>query len=83
MKILKDMREKSGLTQRDIAMKLKYTTPQFISNWERGLSHPPIKDIKTIAKAYKVDADYLFTIIKDDILMKESQKLERWFRGSI
>ena len=83
MKILKDMREKSGLTQRDIAMKLKYTTPQFISNWERGLSRPPIKDIKTIAKAYKVDADYLFTIIKDDILMKESQKLERWFRGSI
>lgn len=83
MKILKDMREKSGLTQRDIAMKLKYTTPQFISNWERGISHPPIQDIKTIAKAYKVDADYLFTIIKDDILMKESQKLERWFRGSI
>ena len=83
MKILKDMREKSGLTQRDIAMKLKYTTPQFISNWERGLSRPPIKDIKTIAKAYKVDADYLFTIIKDDILMKESQKLERWFRGSM
>ena len=82
MKILKDIREKSGLTQRDIAMKLKYTTPQSISNWERGLSHPPIKDIKTIAKAYKVDADYLFTVIKDSILMKESQKLERWFRGS-
>ena len=64
------------------AMKLKYTTPQFISNWERGISHPPIKDIKTIAKVYKVDADYLFTLIKDNILMKESQKLERWFRGS-
>ena len=43
---LKKARSKMGLSQRDVADKLGYTSPQFISNVERGLCSPPLKKLK-------------------------------------
>ena len=40
MKRLKKMRLKAGLSQRDVSTALGYTSPQYVSNWERGKSHP-------------------------------------------
>ena len=52
---LKSARIRAKLSQRDVSNKLGYTTAQFISNWERGISTPPIKDLKTLCRMYKVD----------------------------
>jgi transcriptional regulator with XRE-family HTH domain len=41
-RLLKAARENAGLRQSDVAKKLGYSSPQFISNWERGLSLPPL-----------------------------------------
>lgn len=81
MKILKDMRENAGLSQADVAEALNYTTPQFISNWERGVSFPPIKVIPKLAKLYKTDREYLFVTLRDAMLVHECDKINKaWKR---
>ena len=60
---LKSNREKVSLSQGDVAKKLKYTSPQFISNWEREVSSPPIKVLKQLSDLYKVNSDEVFNLI--------------------
>ncbi|MEK2645275.1 helix-turn-helix domain-containing protein [Bdellovibrio sp. BCCA] len=59
---LKEKRMKAGLSQGDVADKLGYSTPQFISNWERGVSMPPINTLKKLGQLYKISADDLFEV---------------------
>ena len=65
---LKLKRENVSLSQGDVAKKLKYTSPQFISNWERGVSCPPIKVLKQISTLYKVNSDEVFNLILEHSL---------------
>jgi transcriptional regulator with XRE-family HTH domain len=51
---LKSLRESKKLTQFGVASELGYETAQFISNWERGVSMPPIPVIKKIALMYGI-----------------------------
>ena len=62
---LKKLREKSGLTQRDVGNLLKYSSAQFISNFERGLSLPPLQKLKILQKKYRADTDLLIDLIID------------------
>lgn len=73
---LKRLREKAGISQKDVANALRYDTPQFVSNWERGISEPSIKSIKQLAKLYNTDANYLFECVRD---AKMREKLNREF----
>jgi transcriptional regulator with XRE-family HTH domain len=59
---LKKSRESVGLSQTFVSSKLGYSSPQFVSNWERGLSHPPVKSLKKIAKLYKLKNKDLFDV---------------------
>lgn len=76
---LKRLREKAGLTQSDAASALGYTTIQFVSNWERGISEPPIKTIPKLAKLYNTDARFLFECIRDAKIADMREKLNREF----
>jgi transcriptional regulator with XRE-family HTH domain len=60
---LKLKREGVGLSQGQVAKKLRYTSPQFVSNWERGVSSPPIKILKILSQMYRVSTDELFELI--------------------
>lgn len=60
---LRASREKQNLSQKEVSVHLGYNTSQFISNWERGLSEPPVPVIKTLAKLYKIDPEALFEVI--------------------
>ncbi len=51
---LKEMRIKNGLKQWDVARRLGYESPQFISNWERGISEPPLHKWKEVAQIYGI-----------------------------
>lgn len=53
-KFLRDKRVKAGLTQWDVAHHLEYSTAQFISNWERGVSLPPLDSLPKLAQFLKV-----------------------------
>ena len=78
-KIFKTLRTKEGLTQRDVSSKMGYTTIQFVSNWERGLSAPPIKDLPKLAKLYNTSAEYIFEHVKDAKCGELRAKLNKQF----
>jgi transcriptional regulator with XRE-family HTH domain len=80
-KFLKEKREQAGLSQKQVADKLGYTTPQFVSNWERGVSSPPLKTLKKIGEMYHVSADELFRITLDTTIQQVTIDLKRKFYG--
>lgn len=79
---LKQKRVAAGLSQRDVADKLGYSTPQFISNWERGVSHPPINALKRLGELYKVSAEDLFEVTLSATIHEVTQDLRRKFATS-
>lgn len=64
---LKERRMKVGLTQSDVARKLGYSSPQFVSNWERGLASPPVFILRDLTKIYKVAADEMFDLLLEEV----------------
>lgn len=66
--VIKEARIAAGLSQGDLAYKLGYSTPQFVSNLERGVSLPPIKSMKKIARIIQGKEEPLaFKILKATI----------------
>jgi len=64
---LKEKRVAAGLTQSEVARKLGYSSPQFVSNWERGLANPPVFVLRDLTKMYRVSADSMFDLLVDDV----------------
>lgn len=60
---LKEARQECGLTQRQVAESLGYSTPQFISAWERGDREPPMNAIHRLAELLKVKAEDIFDLM--------------------
>ena len=67
-KRLKNYRIEAGLSQLEVAKAFRYSTTQFISNWERGYSYPPFKNIIVLAEMYKISDQKLFGIIHTEII---------------
>ena len=74
---LKKLRIKSGLKQKEVAKQLGYSTPQFISNWERGISSPPVKTIKQLAHIYKTSPEKLFQKLQKAVVNHMKAEFER------
>ena len=74
---LKKSRENNGLSQTFVSSKLGYSSPQFVSNWERGLSHPPLKSLKKIAKLYKLKDKELFDVFVGSYLVEVETDLRK------
>lgn len=66
----KTLREKAGLTQRDVADELGYTTPQFISNVERGRCRYPVEKLSRLKKLYGISTDNLV-----DLILREERQV--------
>jgi len=78
---LKNCRLQANLSQSEVADQLGYSSPQFISNMERGICAPPLKKIAQLSQLYKCDPhellDILMTLQKEQIskhLFKKKQK---------
>lgn len=71
MKQIKDLRIAAGLSQAEVADVLGYSTPQFISNWERGVSLPPYSSCKKLSKLLNVP---LYQLVD----MLDSEKLKEF-----
>jgi len=72
----KNLREKAGLTQREVSDSLGYSTPQFISNVERGRCRFPIQKLSRIKKLYRLSTDQMV----DMILTEEKISLRKVFK---
>ncbi len=78
-KFLKEKRTLAGLSQKDVATKLGYSTSQFISNWERGISQPPIHTLRTLATMYSVAADHMFEVLVSTTIDQVQEDLKQKF----
>lgn len=77
----KSLRLKAELSQREVSEKLGYSTPQFVSNWERGISFPPLEALPELARLYNVDKETLFAMYKDMLIADLQETLDRrWKR---
>jgi transcriptional regulator with XRE-family HTH domain len=77
--LLKKKRLAAHISQKTVAEKLGYTTAQFISNWERGVSQPPVQVLKKIADLYKTSAEELFEALLLTTIQKVKADLKRKF----
>lgn len=80
--LLKKGREHAGLSQADVARELGYSSPQFISNWERGLSSPPVPKLKRLCKLYRVSIDEAYKSMLASTLDEVETKLHSQFYGN-
>jgi transcriptional regulator with XRE-family HTH domain len=60
---IKSARIKSGYSQAELALSLGYLSPQFISDWEREVSSPPIKKLPKLAGLLNVKVDFIFDLL--------------------
>lgn len=60
---IKKMRLDRGYSQAELALNLGYMSPQFISDWERGISNPPVKKLPDLAKLLDVKTDVIFNLL--------------------
>ena len=83
-KWIKEMREKAGKTQSDLARSLGYDNAQIISNIERGVSAIPQKRISEFARqlgceAMELDFRVLSTSVRDSAASQASELALRYF----
>jgi len=74
-KFLKDGREAVGLSQIEVSQKMGYTSPQFVSNWERGLAKPPLSALSKLIKLYGVNSEEIL----DRYVLTTKRALEKVF----
>jgi transcriptional regulator with XRE-family HTH domain len=77
--VLKARRLAAGLTQKEVAYEMGYSTAQFISNWERGVAHPPMKSLKKVAQVYRISREELFELFLAVEIQAVTQSLKRKF----
>ena len=63
---LKEKREECGMSQLEVARQLGYSSPQFVSNWERGIVAPPIDTIAILIDLYKIQPSHVIQKIVED-----------------
>lgn len=63
--LLRELRESRDLKQSDIAMVLN-TTQQVYSRYETGINELPLRHLMTLCRFYRVSADYLLGLNKED-----------------
>lgn len=69
---LKTKRITNGFTQAEVAEKLNYASPQFISNFERGLCSPPLKNLKILVELYEIAVEEIL-----ELMLKEQEEILR------
>ena len=83
-KFLKEKRVESGLSQKEVAEKLGYSTSQFISNWERGISHPPLNTLRQLAEMYRISPDDMFNVLlKTTIAQVELDLKKKYYSKTV
>lgn len=76
---LKKVRINAGLTQKEVSKVLGYKSSQFVSNWERGLSSPPISTLRKLCTIYKASEEEMFSVVRDIAIRNLEEELRREF----
>lgn len=76
-KIVSKKRKELGISQARLCRALGYSTPQFLSNFERGLCSMPIKKLKKISSILDIPPGAMKQAIANDLLSWLSKKWGR------
>jgi transcriptional regulator with XRE-family HTH domain len=73
------LREQSGMTQQDLALRLGVTRSS-VNSWEMGISTPTTDKIAELAQLFKTSSDYILGITSEktlqmDLLSMDQQEL--------
>jgi transcriptional regulator with XRE-family HTH domain len=79
--MLKDKRISKGMTQMELAQELGYTSPQFVSNWERGMCSPAFDTLPTIAKLLVIPKKDIIQIIVEETKTELEENFSRSSKG--
>lgn len=78
---LRKLRKRAGLSQVEVSQKLGYRSNQFISNWERGLSYPPMKVLSGLALLYGVSDDSIYKELEKVVVAEVKRSLTAEFKS--
>lgn len=73
---LQEKRVKANFSQSEVAQKLGYSSPQFVSNFERGLCAPPLEKLKALIPLYRMDGEEVLRL-----MLKEEERQLRMALG--
>lgn len=75
---LREKRKEAGLSQQNVAQALGYSSPQFISNLERGTCPVPLNRIRQFVGLYKIDEDEFVTrfLHEQEVILRSYLKPE-------
>jgi len=76
---VRELREKKGLTQKQVADQMGYSTAQFISSWERGEREPPVNALWTLAEIFEVSAQRLYDVMLEYRTLNIEEQLKAEF----
>lgn len=77
--ILREARDKANMSQGELAKKMGYSNPQFVSNWERDLCGLPAKKAALFCRLTGMSSEIMRFILK-----KEAQaKVDRRFNAKV
>jgi transcriptional regulator with XRE-family HTH domain len=80
-KYLKNIRRSADLSQSVVGKALGYGSAQFVSNWERGLSQPPVEVIKALGQMYSVDPNEIFEMVVNESVQVLVDNLKRKYEA--
>ena len=75
---LKSNREQANLTQAEVSKRLGYTSAQFISNIERGVSVVPLGTLARMVRLYKANAEKTAQILLESQEKMLTEKLKKF-----
>jgi len=76
--LLSEHRNLLGLSQKEVATHLGYSTSQVVSDWERGIRSPPANVLRKLVKLYKVTPEKFYEVLLEErtlILQKKLKKI--------
>ncbi len=77
---LRECRLNTGISQGEIARTLGYSSAQFVSNWERGKSMPPMRAVPKLARLIKLNPNHLVDLYVEEtgrILKTQFKSIKR------
>lgn len=74
---LKAKRLEAKMSQSELGIKLGYSSGQFVSNWEREVSYPPMDKLAMITKLFKLNKTETFNLYIKEITEQKNLEFKK------
>jgi len=79
---LKTKRLEAKMSQSDLGVKLGYSSGQFVSNWEREVSYPPMDKLAMMTKLFKLNKTDTFNLYIQEITEQKNLEFKKAINNS-